>query len=380
MSLVNTLYNHSVRILQTAIETVACRRRSFFTKRSTLLLLKLDSIGDYILFRDLIQVVRQSEKYKNYKITLCGNLWWKDLAEQLDATYIDEFIWVEYAKMTDFNYRFNLFRKIHSKGYEVLLHPTYSRDNASDNIVIHSGAKYRIGYNGNFVNISQAQKERNDLAYTTLIAPSAKCLFEFYRNRYFFEQVLAQTIPMAKPQLHLPTSTGNKIIVCPGAKEYFRRWPPQSFAALCDMLQADFPASEFIICGSAADTVFAKEISAHSVINFTDYTGKLALLELVQLLSQARLVLANDSGPFHIATALNKKVACIANGSHYGRFTPYPKEMATSGIVIFPDELLKISTEDERLRLYCTPRSPIDIATISADTVYQQIKTMLLST
>src|SRR6185312_12833966 len=186
--MINSFYNKVVRKLYSLAEDIWLKKQSFFIKKNTLLVLRLDSIGDYIIFRNFIQVLKESEKYKNYSITLCGNVWWKDLAENLDAAYIDRYIWIDYPKMSDFKYCYKMQKKIHSKGYEVLIHSTFSRDIISDGIVIHSGAKEKIGYNGDLINLQKEQKDKNDLSYTVLIPSVSKFRFEFYRNLDFFEQ------------------------------------------------------------------------------------------------------------------------------------------------------------------------------------------------
>ncbi|MDW8465862.1 MAG: hypothetical protein RML35_06685 [Chloroherpetonaceae bacterium] len=68
------------------------KNKSFVPK--TLLILRLDEIGDYVLFRNFLKEIRESERFKDYKITLCGNAAWKDLAEAFDKESVDEFIWI----------------------------------------------------------------------------------------------------------------------------------------------------------------------------------------------------------------------------------------------------------------------------------------------
>jgi ADP-heptose:LPS heptosyltransferase len=375
---INNKWKAALILAQLAIVRILFKRKSFFIKPNTLLLLKLDSIGDYILFRNFIQLLKTSDKYKNYTITLCGNTWWKELSEHLDTGYIDEFIWVDYAKLNTFSYQLKLIRELHSKAYEVLIHPTYSRDPFSDNVAIHSGAKYKIGYEGDLVNITKIQKDKNNLSYTTLVPSSSPFLFEFYRNRYFFEQVLMEKITLSKPELNYHSVvSGNKIIICPGAKDSFRRWSPQQFAELCNKLNTNFENNEFVICGSQADNAAATAIMINSGINFTNYVGKLSLVELLQLFTKARLIITNDSGPFHIAVALNKKVVCISNGNNYGRFTPYPAEMNTLSTVVYPEQLLQLNNE-QRLIQYYKHGSPLNITNISVNAVYDAIKNKLL--
>ena len=385
MNLGQTAYkiiSKSLQILLGFIDELVFSKKSFFTTKKTVLILRLDSIGDYIIFRNFIEILRASDKYKNYKITLCGNAWWKNLAENLDSTFVDEFIWIDYNKIsTNLNYKRQLIRKIYSRGFETLIHPTYSRDLLGDELVKLSGAKYKIGYNGDITNLSIDQKKKNDLTYTTLITHPKKFEFEFYRNLYFFEKHLNTTIRLNKPFIYYSKSSvqENKIILCPGAKLPFRRWTPKKFAELSDKLILDFPDSEFVLCGAESDKIISNEIISSSTTRFSNYTGQLNLIELTKLFSQAQLIITNDSGPFHLAVALNKPVVCISNGNNYGRFTPYPDNMQTLSKVVYPSELLLLNSEDERLNQYCKDGSMLDINSISVSVVYNTIKLVLES-
>src|SRR6185295_16195827 len=118
----NSLYQKIRHKGYALIENTLFKHFSLFTKKNTLLVVRIDSIGDYILFRNFIQELKNSEKFRNYKITLCGNTWWKDLAEKLDADYIDAFMWVDYAKMTEDTYRFNLYKKIFLSRFHTVIH------------------------------------------------------------------------------------------------------------------------------------------------------------------------------------------------------------------------------------------------------------------
>jgi ADP-heptose:LPS heptosyltransferase len=353
-------------------------KKSSEIKKKTLLLLRLDSIGDYILFRNYIELLKTSGPYKDYSITLCGNSWWKELSENLDNKFIDEFMWVDYKSMLNLEYKSKIIKSIHQKGFEVLIHPTYSRDFIGDEIVKWSGAKERIGYDGDLVNLSLEQKEWNNKHYTKLIPSTEIFEFEFFRNQYFFEQILANKIQLQKPIINYPKVLENRVVIFPGAKDDFRRWSPKKFAELCDRLKSDFPNAEFTICGSVSDVGLAKEIIMQSNTVFTDYSGKLNLVELLQVIATAELVISNDSGPFHIAVALGKRVVCLSNGNNYGRFTPYPESMEVSAEVIYPEELLKFTTEKERLNRFYKHGSVLDINSIEVLDVYSSIKAEFL--
>ena len=97
-------------------------------KSKSLALIRLDAIGDYILFRNFIEILKKSKKYKNYSITLIGNSAWKNLTTEFDNKFIDNFIWIDRNRFSkDLIYRYNKLKEITSSGYEVVISPVFSR-------------------------------------------------------------------------------------------------------------------------------------------------------------------------------------------------------------------------------------------------------------
>ncbi|HOV12846.1 MAG TPA: hypothetical protein PK771_01060, partial [Spirochaetota bacterium] len=62
--------------------------------KKELLIVKLDAIGDYIIFRNFIEEIKKSEKFCDYDITILGNILWKDLSEKQDSDFIKNFVWI----------------------------------------------------------------------------------------------------------------------------------------------------------------------------------------------------------------------------------------------------------------------------------------------
>ena len=60
--------------------------------------------------------------------------------------------------------------------------------------------------------------------------------------------------------------------------------------------------------------------------NAIDLVGKTSLVELVELLRNALLVLSNETSAVHIGAAVGAPVICILGGGHFGRFLPYVVE------------------------------------------------------
>ena len=165
-------------------------------KPKSILLIRLDGIGDYVLFRNFIEVLKKNNKYKDYSITLLGNIAWKNLSKELDGEYIDNFIWLETSTFNSYLfYRYRKLEELVPSAYEISLSPIYSREPfIADNIVKLIAAKEKIGSIGNLSNIKKWQKKITDKYYTKLIYAKEELMFEFYRNKEFFEYLLENAI------------------------------------------------------------------------------------------------------------------------------------------------------------------------------------------
>jgi ADP-heptose:LPS heptosyltransferase len=342
-----------------------------------ILLIKLDKLGDYILFRNFIE-----EIYKHHnvlgRLVLCGNIAWKELAENLDGEFIAEFIWIDPTMLNDYPYRFSVYKKIRKIKCNKAIYCSYSRTEVEDNIVQHSGAKETIGFFGDVTNMPAAIKKLNDSKYTSLVPGPEECMFEFYRNKLFFEYILNRKIAFNRPYIKTQDSKNGKadsyIIIFPGAGHEIRRWSTSNFATLCTSLY-QFYKLPIYVCGAGNESQYANDIIAQSGPFVINKVGKYSLTETIGLIKNAALAVTNDSGPLHMAMAVMTPTICISNGNHFERFCPYPKDMNMPLVVIFPDEFeLKMKTEESLKSIRCKG-SEIDINLIPPDKVLHALKT-----
>ena len=352
----------------------------------TLLLIRLDSIGDYILVRNYIHFIKQSKKYKGYKITLCGNVVWKELAETLDKNIVDNFIWLDRKKFNNnLFYKYKLLKKIYQSGFEVVIDTTFSREILyGDSIVNSSVAKVRIGSSGS--PDSYVKWKRNlltDKYYTKLITQSSKTIFEFYRNKEFFEKVLQESINFAKPEIdtsvlniQLPTQNAFAVIF-PGAQEEKRRWSASNFEIIIEHLITKYNLN-VIIAGSSADTVISRKmIKCYTSRACFNMTGKTTLSQLAKLISLSKILISNETTAVHFAAAVSTPFICISNGQRFGRFMPYPKEMNIKSIYLYPDEIEKKINDVEFLLNKYRFESDLKINSITPDKVMTAIEKLL---
>jgi ADP-heptose:LPS heptosyltransferase len=99
------------------------------------------------------------------------------------------------------------------------------------------------------------------------------------------------------------------VAVAVGAKWVTKRWPPPHFAELLRRMQNDFGGSAVFV-GTGEDSAASQEVIANLRGPALDLTGRTSLPRLAAVLSLADAMLANDTGPLHLAAALGRP--CVA--------------------------------------------------------------------
>lgn len=356
-------------IILLMIDYVA-RKRKIAINKKELIIIRVDVIGDYVLFRNFLEDLRNSPKYQGYKITLLGDKSYRDLAEALDSVYVDKFIWLDKKKfIKNYRYRFTIIRRLSRQGYEVLINPIYSREYLlSETLVKIIPADDKIGCEGDQVNISLGNKAKADKNYTKLLANTKEVLFEFYRNREFFEQLLEKSLTTKyfihydQRPLNLFHNQHKYAVLFLGASHPSRQWSPKHFAEVGQYLKKQFNY-DIVICGSTLEIAQANSFKKHFMDDCIDLVGKTSLVELLTILSTCQMLVTNETSSAHLAVALgNIPVFVIYNGRHFGRFVPYPKALTTHYYLIAHPFIIK---DTEQYKIISNKRDYINTLDIN---------------
>ena len=344
----------------------------------SLLIIRLDSIGDYILFRNFLELLRNHEKYRDYKITLCGNAIWKDIAIYYDNKFLDEFIWIDRFKFSsNIFYKYKILKNIYQKGFETVIETIYTREILyGDLLVKASNAKVSIGSLPSIDNEFKTRVFTNNF-YSKLINTASDNLFEFERNRRFFESLLDVRINITKPFFNWDSTinehTEKYIVIFPGAKDDFRRWSKDNFTGIITYLINNYNY-KIIICGAKGERSLTKYISDKvNSVRLLDFAGEITLNKLIEMIGNAELLISNETVAPHIAVAVNCQFICISNGNHYGRFHPYPEEIFNGGYYVYPPQIMKHINNPEKLSELYRFQSNLDINLIKPNDVIRQI-------
>lgn len=106
-------------------------------------------------------------------------------------------------------------------------------------------------------------------------------------------------------------------VILPGTNWATKRWPTAHFSALSERIRDELGLR--VVVAGASDAVPLAAQIPHDL----NLAGRTTIPQLVDLLARASLVIANDSGPMHIAAALNRPLVTIFGPTNPVRTGPY---------------------------------------------------------
>lgn len=353
-------------------------KMSLSRRKKRILIVKNDSIGDYIISRNFLAETLRSEKFKDHELYLLTSQKLAPIVSQLDGKLLKEII-VSKSVFSSTAEQIQYYKLLKSYGFDYILHPTYSPDSWTQYHLKYTDGGYKIGFDGDTSNQTPTDKLYFEQYYSQLIPAADKFSHEFEKNVVFFNAVLGQPVTLQKPELKMAQgiSTKKQIAVCPGAQQAFRIWSLEKFGELITLLHASQPAYGFVVVTGPGEDALYEGIAAATAVSLSHFKID-SIINLISLISASELVVCNDSSSAHIAVACNINNVCISNGNHFRRFVPYPDTMPVKQQVIAPPELLNDLHNGNANKYYAG--STLDINGISVDTVFNACERYLLNT
>ena len=371
--------NSSKKILNKYYST-----KTFFPKEKTLLILRMDAIGDYILFRNFIESIKKSERFRDYKITLAGNQIWKNIAETFDKEFIDDFIWIEkirIKKKGEWVYRFSILRKIRRGRFETMIIPNDTTSNLIMDLKKHSGVRNIIEKESDSVYLHHdIKKVLEKDTYEKDHRKYLEIFFQFYRNKRFAEEIIQEKINLSKPFFKISKQKPEReyVVIFPGAGYQERVWLAKNFGIVCRKISENTDLDIFV-CGNKSDRKAAKIIIEESGNGSTkDLTDATSLTELINLIANAKLLISNETCAVHIAASVETKTICISNGNHIGRFNPYPEEISKNIETMYPLEITNAFNRFPELINEYHFLSSVNINSITPEEVFEKTEKYLM--
>jgi len=320
-------------------------------EKKEVLILRLDGIGDGVLWLGFARLFRELYPSKDFSVTLLCNRSWAELARKITA--FDTVLPVDTGKFrSDLSYRFRMLSSVRRKPYDEVLQTRYSRNHhLEDDLVTVCRSREKTGFAGDDSNITSKLRQRGNKRYTSLIKTNTPVRHEFHRNLFFCNYLFHRNpgltiIPDLLPEdinewenLHVnffpadhlrnlvtdvTAPGGPYYMIIPGGIDPKRRWQPADFGLLAAKIHEKYHLPG-VICGDNGDRAAADEIIRYAGnIPLENKCGNTTLPELVSLIARARFVTGNETGALNMAVILKTRSFCILGGGHWGRFFPYP--------------------------------------------------------
>jgi len=206
-------------------------------------------------------------------------------------------------------------------------------DSTSDRLTRWSGARYRLGCSA----LHRGRGYQRVVPVELVERPAAR------RHRWYSFMEVFATLGLPEPAapgyLHFPPdalpappldaltpqgfdTTLPYAALHAGATKDYKRWPPEHFARLAVLLREAGMQVVLIGAGSDAQQNAAVLAAAGETSGIFDATNRFTLAELGGFLGGARAMVGNDSGPFHLASALGVPGAVIFGPTDAGLWAP----------------------------------------------------------
>jgi ADP-heptose:LPS heptosyltransferase len=293
---------------------------------------RLDNIGDFILWLDGARAIRTRYPRPDYQVALIASSKWSEFAES--SGLFDEIIAVDPERLIrEARYCKAICYRIAKRRFGTTINPTVSRSPRTDDFLVKAaGASTSIGYVGDLSNAPIRLKTITDRWYTELV-PIPNATHELAKNCSFAKRFDPQIVlrgPKLEPAMinrppWLPDGHGY-FVLFPGAAWPIKLWPAERFGEIAARIHTKTGWTG-LVCGTLSDLGVAKKLITNAKnAPITDACGRTTLTELAGVIAGAKLTVTNDTSAAHLAAALRVPAVVILGGGHFGRFLPYPAE------------------------------------------------------
>jgi heptosyltransferase-2 len=105
------------------------------------------------------------------------------------------------------------------------------------------------------------------------------------------------------------------------AVAYERRWPLENFTELARRI-TETHGVKLILVGSADEAPYVRLLERELTGNCVNLAGRTTLPGLARILQRCELFISNDSGPLHVAAAMNTPTISFFGPEHFKRYGP----------------------------------------------------------
>ena len=268
-------------------------------KISNILISRTDSIGDVVLTLPLAGMLKQL--IPEVKIGFLGRKYTAPIINACE--FVDEFIDVD-----DF---LNSRPTICGESIQCILHVFPEKQIAARaqqlHIPLRAGTRNRL-YHWLTCNKKFSLSRKKSFRHEALLNLEFLKVFHFSPVASI-EQLypyfgLNNLEPLSAEYASLLSKSKFNLIIHPKSQGSAREWPIQYFSQLVRLLDQD--RFKIFISGTAAEGKLMQSFMREHINEVTDITGAMSLTQFISFIHHCDALVANSTGPLHIAAALGK--------------------------------------------------------------------------
>ena len=318
-----------------------------FKPRRGVVVIRMDGIGDMVLFRNTLDEYADLFGIQRSDITVLGCESWRTISKQIFSGYKSFFI-DEHAFARNALYRFWMGIKVKKLSPKITVCDSYFRRALmSDSLLWMIDAPRSIS-SIPFIN----EKTRPEFNYylsqnSQLIDTGPYPTHEVLRHYNFISQVSGKLFDPKIPKINWTKKSSsiieNKtlgrryVVMNPGSNEYGRRWPLRFYIDVANKFINNDYAVVFV--GAKGELFDGLKTSLEPDSPIINIVGLTSVPELMNILNMASCVISNDTGPAHLSIALSVPTVVIIGGGHFGSFVPYPDEICPPSVKFLFDRM-----------------------------------------
>ncbi|MEE8393476.1 MAG: glycosyltransferase family 9 protein [Rhodospirillales bacterium] len=307
---------------------LVARHWPLFRKRRGVLVVRMDGIGDMVLFRNSLDHYAEALAVEKDQITVLGCESWAAIAGEVLAGYrvkaINEH---SYAKQPLYRFSVSLWARLQAPAV-VVCDAFFRRALMADSLVWVTGAP-RTVVSLPYVNEPTRPEFTYYLSQADEIVHTGDYPdHETVRHYRFVSTLLGRDVDARPPAISWrQEKPGFGIeapyaVLNPGSNEPGRRWPLGGYKNIAMRLLER--RLKVVFVGTASEMAEeVKDLAAEPGV--VDLIGRTDMTQLMDVMNNAELVISNDSGPAHLAVGLGVASVIVVGGGHFGCFFPYPQ-------------------------------------------------------
>jgi ADP-heptose:LPS heptosyltransferase len=343
-----------------------------------LLIIRLDDIGDYLLFRNQLRMYKRSPRWQDYVVTLLGNISWKPIFSEFDASDVDDTVWVDKnAYLTSASYRLDLWDVLRRRGFGTVIAPSRTRPMLLDDLCMLAVAPLHKLGSAN-THIHSRWNQISDSFYQQLFKPSDAAIHEFDFNAQFTDWACERRYEGRRPEFDswfVPPHIGSYVLCFVGASTRSRRWPVKRWIEFIQLYRQHYSSRVILAGHTPVEVEMARTIGERT--GAESIAGTASILVFLRWVAGAQAVITNDTMAVHLSASVNRPTVIITNGVNYTRFTEYSNAGIDNVVTVYPDVFNRIRKHAGWVSYNYPDAVSADIASIKARTVFDKLQTVL---